>query len=195
MKLIVGLGNPGPEYERTRHNAGFMAVGALAQAHGISLKQRLTSGWWRLVAQWGEWRPESGEPVRLLLPQTLMNRSGEALQAAAAWSVATGDTLIVCDDANLPLGTLRLRPKGSDGGQHGLASCLAALGTDEVPRLRIGIGSETLPADLTDYVLSPFRSSEQPVAHRALAQAVEACERWAMEGIEAAMNQVNAGHE
>ena len=201
MKVIVGLGNPGPEYEATRHNAGFMVVEALAKAHEISLKQRLTSGR-RLLARWGEWRPESGarpgkderragEAVRLMLPQTLMNLSGEALRAAASWSVAPHEWLIVCDDVNVPLGALRLRPKGSAGGQHGLASCLAALGTDEVPRLRIGIGNESLPRDLTEYVLSTFRPSERPVFRRTLAQAVEACDAWVAEGIDAAMNRVN----
>lgn len=228
MKLIVGLGNPGPEYEATRHNAGFLVVQALAEAHGVALTQRLTaagpascgtltrpiserprnagrdkrpasparivparSQGRRLFARWGEWRPAAGDAVRLLLPQTMMNLSGEALQAAAPWSVAPSDTLIVCDDANVPLGRLRVRPQGSDGGQHGLASCLAALGTEEVPRLRIGIGCEPLPKDLTEYVLSPFGSSEQPVLRRMLAQAVEACEWWAAEGIDAAMNRVN----
>ena len=190
MKVIVGLGNPGSEYEATRHNAGFMAIEALAKVYGISLKQRLASGR-RLLAQWGEWRPESGKAVRLILPQTLMNLSGEAVRAASSWLSAPHDLLIVCDDVNLPLGHVRMRPKGSAGGQHGLASCLAALGTDEVPRLRIGVGSEPLPKDLTEYVLSTFRPSERPVFRRTLAQAVEACELWVAEGIDAAMNQVN----
>ena len=201
MKVIVGLGNPGSEYEATRHNAGFMVVDALAKAHGVSLKRRLVLGR-RLLAQWGEWRSESGarpgeserragEVVRLLLPQTLMNLSGEAVRAASSWLSAPHGLLIVCDDVNLPLGHVRMRPKGSAGGQHGLASCLAALGTDEVPRLRIGIGSEPLPKDLTEYVLSTFRPSERPAFRQTLSQAVEACELWVAEGIDAAMNQVN----
>ena len=191
MKLIVGLGNPGPEYALTRHNAGFLAVQALAEAHRIPLTKRLTLGR-RLVARWGEWRMSTACAVRLLLPQTMMNLSGDALRAVSTWDASAPETLVVCDDVHLPLGQLRLRPKGGAGGQHGLASCLEALGTDEVPRLRIGIGAEPLPRDLTEFVLYPFEPSEQPGLRRALAQAVEACERWAAEGIDVAMNQVNA---
>lgn len=122
-----------------------------------------------------------------------MNASGEAVRAAATrWRVAPQDLLLVCDDVNLPLGRLRLRPKGSDGGHHGLASCLEALGAEEVPRLRVGIGVEPLPKDLTEFVLSPFRKAERSCLERALERAVEACEVWIEEGIHAAMNHANA---
>jgi PTH1 family peptidyl-tRNA hydrolase len=188
MKWIVGLGNVGREYEQTRHNAGFMVVWQLGRRHNVrwewdGFSRSFLSGHCRLGVL----------PVTLLLPQTMMNRSGDAVAAAQRrWPISLQDLLIVCDDVNLPLGRLRVRPQGSDGGQHGLASCLAALGTEEVPRLRIGIGCEPLPQDLTEYVLSPFGSSEQPVLRRMLAQAVEACEWWAAEGIDAAMNRVNS---
>lgn len=189
MQLIVGLGNVGEPYADTRHNAGFMVVEQLAHRQGIGLSQRLVFGR-RLAARWGEWRAARGT-VRLLLPQTMMNLSGEALRAAGEWAVPPQQTLIVCDDVNLPLGRLRLRAQGSDGGQHGLASCLAALGTEEVPRLRVGVGAERLPKDLTAYVLSPFTAEERPAMRRAIEQAVEACEIWVNEGLATAMNRVN----
>ena len=101
------------------------------------------------------------------------------------------DILIVCDDVNIPLGTLRLRASGGAGGHHGLESCLEHLGTDAVARLRVGVGREPLPKDLTDFVLSAFDPEEQPVLAQALDRAVEACEMWDRKGIDAAMNQVN----
>jgi len=165
MKLIVGLGNPGPHYEQTRHNVGAMVVRRLA-------RRRL------------------GPDVRLLVPDAMMNVSGEAL-ARAALPERMEDLLLVCDDVNLPLGTLRVRPEGSDGGHHGLASCLQQLGTEAVPRLRVGVGSASLPKDLTEFVLSPFDPPERPVVEETLARAAEACELWAARGIEAAMNRVN----
>jgi len=123
----------------------------------------------------------------------MMNRSGEALVSAVnRWRVAPAKLLLVCDDVNLPLGTLRLRPQGSDGGHHGLASCLDALGTQEIPRLRIGIGIQPLPKDLTDFVLSPLKQKERVMLDAVLARAAEACALWVTEGIQAAMNKANA---
>ena len=130
--------------------------------------------------------------VRLLKPLTMMNRSGLAVQAAVRdWQIPLHDLLIVCDDVNVPLGMLRLRAGGSAGGQHGLESCVEALGTEHVPRLRCGIGRTPLPNDLTDFVLSTFDRAERPQADAMIARAVEACEQWCTAGIEATMNRVN----
>lgn len=182
MKLIVGLGNPGRQYETTRHNAGFMVVQQLGKQ---------ASGRWESRSH-PEFASRSAGPVVLILPQTMMNASGQAVQAAATrWRVAPEEILIVCDDVNLPLGTLRLRDAGGAGGHHGLASCLDALGTEAVPRLRVGVGVEPLPRDLTEFVLAAFRPEERPVLDQALDRAVEACEWWVREGIQAAMNHAN----
>lgn len=131
------------------------------------------------------------KPSRGAIP-IMMNQSGDALAIAVkTWRINLHDILIVCDDVNLPLGTVRLRAQGSDGGHHGLASCLETLGTQEIARLRIGVGVQPLPEDLTDFVLSPFTEQERPAVNQVLRQAVEACELWATEGIQTAMNRVN----
>lgn len=189
MKLIVGLGNVGEPYEGTRHNAGWDAVGCLAQRHGVAPSAAVTAHR-RRVAQYGEWRA-GRETVRLVWPLTLMNASGEAVAAAAGWGVEPRDVLLVCDDVNLPVGALRLRAGGGDGGHHGVASCLAALGTEDVPRLRVGVGREPLPRDLTEFVLSTFDAGERPLIAEAMVRAAEACEAWVERGIDGAMNQVN----
>ncbi len=181
MKLIVGLGNVGREYDQTRHNVGFMVVRTLGERHHVR--------WARHEASvCGRWRVGASE-MQLMLPQTMMNCSGEALTAAQR--AAPEETLIVLDDVNLPLGTLRLRPGGGAGGHHGLASCLERMGTDEVPRLRVGVGREPLPKDLTAFVLAPFDESERPVLDRAIEKAVEACDAWAREGMRGAMEQMS----
>ena len=113
---------------------------------------------------------------------------GDALKGS---TIPPQDLLIICDDVNLPLGTIRLRPHGGAGGHHGLASCLDVLGTEQVPRLRIGVGIEPLPDHLEDFVLAPFQASEAPVVMRSIEQAAEACESWVTDGIEAAMNRHN----
>lgn len=192
MKFIVGLGNPGHTYHGTRHNVGFAVVDALATRHHIAVAQRLVSpvdG--RPASVYGEYR-QDGEVVRVMMPLTMMNESGDALKGVG---IAPETVLVVCDDVNLPLGQLRLRPQGSAGGHHGLQSCLEALGSEEVARLRIGVGAATLPRDLEDFVLSQFESSERPTIARAIVQAAEACETWVNEGIEVAMNRYNAAQD
>lgn len=189
MKIIVGLGNPGHTYHDTRHNVGFMVIGSLAERWEVSVTHQLVSppsG--RPAAVYGDSR-HAGSVVRLLMPLTMMNESGEALRGLAA---AREDLLLVCDDVNLPLGILRVRPDGSDGGHHGLASCLAALGTEDVPRLRIGVGVQPLPRDLVDFVLSPFAEAERPRIRSVIDQAAAACETWVTDGIEVTMNHYNA---
>lgn len=189
MKLIAGLGN-GNVAEgacEARHDVGFMVIRQLARR-------------WKTAWAFDHLRDEfvygtrsAGQTTVILLgPTTLMNRSGQALAAAVhEWRIALHELLIVHDDVNLPVGTVRLRPQGGDGGHHGLASCLDAVQTQQVPRLRVGVGSEPLPRDLTEFVLSPFRAEEGPTVTAAIAKAAGACEVWARAGIEAAMNQVN----
>ncbi|MBI4341967.1 MAG: aminoacyl-tRNA hydrolase [Candidatus Omnitrophica bacterium] len=186
--MIVGLGNPGQTYRDTRHNAGFMVIQLLGERHHVDLCRRTVGRDGRPAAVSGHYEA-GGDTVRLMMPLTMMNESGEALREAAA---ERADLLIVCDDVNLPLGTLRMRPDGSAGGHHGLRSCLAVLGTEEIPRLRLGVGcAEPLPSDLREFVLSPFRSAERPVMKRMLEQAADACETWVTKGMDVAMNQYN----
>ena len=188
MKILVGLGNPGHTFNETRHNAGFMVVQRLAERHRVALDQRLVSRRdERPAAVYGDYA-DAGQAVRLVMPLTMMNESGEALTALAA---PAQDLLIICDDVNLPLGAIRLKPQGSAGGHHGLISCLEALGTEAVARLRIGVGTAQLPPDLHDFVLSPVPSAERPMFKASIQQAVEACGVWVREGIDAAMNRYN----
>ncbi len=190
MKLIVGLGNKGEQYFATRHNIGFQVVDRLAEKHEVSLSRPLT---FFPIAIYGAWRVGRTE-VQLLQAHTMMNRSGDALkQAVERWGVVPAHVLLVCDDVNLPLGKIRLRADGGAGGHNGLASCIDALQTEAIPRLRIGVGIATLPKDLTDFVLSPFQGEEQRrLQQDIIPWAVEACELWTTEGIEVAMNRVNS---
>jgi PTH1 family peptidyl-tRNA hydrolase len=165
-----------------------MVLQALAERHGVELRDRLVNpGDGRPAGVSGEYR-EGEQTVKLLMPLTMMNESGDVFRAAAA---APEELLIVCDDVNLPLGALRLRPQGGAGGHQGLQSCLEALGTEQVARLRVGIGTAELPSDLESFVLSPFRREERPKVKRMIEQAAEACEAWVREGIETAMNRYN----
>ena len=174
----MGLGNPGPDYTRTRHNTGFLVVDQLAKRHGVRWKP-LTAG--RMtIADVGAWAA-GREDVRLVKPLTFMNRSGEVL-AVLEPPVDPAKLLIVCDDTALPLGTLRQRAHGSAGGHNGLASCLAACGTEDVARLRVGIGAAEMPNDLSGFVLAPFAADERPVVEQTVTRAVEACELWVEKG-------------
>ena len=189
MNVIVGLGNPGHTFHHTRHNVGFMLIEQLATRHAVSVTERVIHpADRRPAAVCGQYQ-DDGRTVQLLMPLTMMNESGDALKATGC---SPKDLLVVCDDVNLPLGTIRLRPQGSAGGHHGLESCLAALGTEELARLRIGVGAADMPRDLEAFVLSRFRTTELPLIKQAVAQAVEACETWVREGIEVAMNRYNA---
>ena len=192
MKTIVGLGNPGQTYRGTRHNVGFEVIQLLAERRQASMRDRFVNpADGRPAAVGADYRLDA-ETVKLVMPLTMMNESGEALRAVGA---AAPDLLIVCDDVNLPLGTIRLRPEGSDGGHHGLLSCLQVLGSEQVARLRIGVGAQELPRELHDFVLSPFRSAERPVIKQVIEQAADACETWVKEGIEMAMNRYNKAVE
>jgi PTH1 family peptidyl-tRNA hydrolase len=187
LHLIVGLGNPGLEYARTRHNAGFM----LAE---------------RVAARWGaEWRLESKFEARLALarrggrrallcqPQTFMNASGAAVAAVRDYyRVALGRVLVAVDDADLPLGELRLRAQGSSGGHHGLESVEQHLGSRAYARLRLGIGRRAEDGrEITSYVLSRFTAEEAVLFEQVLDRAADQAACWLDEGVEAAMNRYN----
>ncbi|MCS6976332.1 MAG: aminoacyl-tRNA hydrolase [Gemmatales bacterium] len=185
MKVVVGLGNPGKRYLDTRHNVGFVVVDRLAQGPDVGPFAS------RFDAEIAEWRRD-GDKVLLVKPQTFMNLSGQAVRRIVDfYQVPPGDLLVVCDDVNLPLGQLRIRPRGSHGGHRGLQDIQRHLGTTEYPRLRIGVGQPE-GGDLAEYVLDRFRPVERPVIEEAMGRAAQAVEVWLHRGIEAAMNEFNA---
>ncbi len=186
MKVVVGLGNPGPKHERTRHNVGFNVVAELAERLGAA-KPRL-----RFEASVAE--ASLGEHKLLLaMPQTYMNESGRAVrQIVDFYQIPLADLLVVCDDFNLELARLRMRPGGSAGGQKGLADIIRKLGTEEFPRLRIGIGRPPEHMDSADFVLSRFRRNEIKRIEEAIHLAAEGAEVWVQSGLGRAMNRVNA---
>lgn len=186
LKLVVGLGNIGAAYTNTRHNVGFEVADELAHRAGAHFRR-------------GKFKVEEttlhigGQRVLVLKPTTLMNLSGEAVVAAARfYKVPSTSVLIICDDMYLPLGRLRLRARGSDGGHNGLWSIIHRLGTDDFPRLRLGVGEPPPGMDMADYVLSRFRPAERTEISEAVSRAASAVETWVKDGIEAAMNRWNA---
>lgn len=185
MRIVAGLGNPGERYAGTRHNVGFRVVHELARRRGVTSFDEACGS---LVA-----RP--GDGPTLVMPQTYMNRSGFALRCLAERHQLESDAfLVVYDEVHLPLGTLRLRPKGSPAGHRGLESVLENLGTGEVPRLRLGVASldgEPDGADIADFVLSDFDEAEQEAVEEMIVRAADACELWAAEGPDAAMQRFN----
>src|SRR5579875_2013374 len=184
LKLVVGLGNPGTKYQGTRHNVGFDVIDRLAQGGSRPSFSRKFDG---LIAE----TEIDFRRVLLLKPETFMNLSGRSVaQALRFYKLEPADLLVVCDDLSLPLGRIRLRPGGSDGGQKGLRDITAHLGTDRFPRLRIGIGGRG-ELDAADYVLSRFRGAERPVIDDALILATQAVAVWVTQGIDAAMNRFN----
>jgi PTH1 family peptidyl-tRNA hydrolase len=185
MKLIVGLGNPGAKYEATRHNVGWSVLAELAKRfsngkakhsfHGEVLDANL-----------------DGQRALLLAPHTFMNRSGKSVIAARNfYKIEDHEILVVCDDFNLPLGKLRIRAAGSAGGQKGLADVIRVLGTDEVPRLRVGIGEAPASWDPADFVLSKFKKEERDEINLAVLRAADAVVVWANRGTDECMNQFN----
>ena len=186
MKLLAGLGNPGPRYADTRHNIGFWVLERLAQRHDIPLRRRSRG------ALYGQ-GDIGGQRVTLVLPQTFMNASGHPVASHGSYlDIPLGDILVVYDDVDLDLGRIRLRAKGSAAGHKGLQSVIDCLGDGAFPRLRFGIGPVPPRWDTADFVLSPFRPDESPVVEDRLIVAVQAVECWLGQGIEAAMNEFNA---
>lgn len=183
VKLIVGLGNPGQEYVATRHNVGFRCLQYLARKHSLSFSRREC----RARVAPGE---IASRPVLLVRPSTYMNLSGTAVACLVRkHRLPLSDILIIYDDMDLPPGEIRLRPKGSAGGHHGMESIITGLGGQDFPRLRIGIGPPA--GDPIGYVLGPFTEGEREVVAGAILRAAEAVECLLREGIEAAMNSYN----
>ena len=186
MRIIIGLGNPGKTYDRTRHNVGFDTIDKLCHDHGIKLKANR-----RFRAFVGEGRIGQ-TPVLLVKPQTYMNLSGQAVQAILTfYKLPPTGIIVVYDDISLPVGDIRVRERGSAGGQKGMVDILAHLGTDEFPRVRIGIGSKPEGWDLADYVLSRFSKPERQAIGQAIAMAGDAVAFILKEGAAAAMNEFN----
>lgn len=183
--LIVGLGNPGRSYQSTRHNVGFLALEHVAKAHRVTKTQRLCQA---KVAR----LTLHGEIVYLAWPQTYVNRSGESVKPLVArLKLPLTRLMILCDDVALPLGAMRLRPKGSDGGHHGLASISEALGSQQFPRLRVGIGPVEPGADLVKYVLEPLTPQERTSLEPAFDHVTDALHLWLSQGLERAMSHCN----
>jgi PTH1 family peptidyl-tRNA hydrolase len=186
MKLVVGLGNPGRQYLETRHNVGFMVAAKLVPMVAATPPRT------RFQAEVMEGRVD-GEKVVVLCPQTYMNASGKSVrQAFDFFKLTPADVLVVSDDLNLSLGRLRVRSKGSAGGQKGLADIIRLLQSEEIPRLRIGIDPPPAGWAVPDYVLSKFKRSEQPEVDAATERAAYAALDWVRHGIEFCMNQYNA---
>ena len=184
--LIVGLGNPGAEYAHTRHNAGFQSVEQLAarQRAGWTLEKKFNAR----VAK----TELDDKRVLLCEPQTFMNLSGEAVGALMSYyQVTVPNVLVVVDDADLPVGEIRLRPGGSSGGHHGLESVEQHLGTREFARLRIGIGRQDGAREITGHVLGKFDKAETAMMGKVLTAAGDQAECWVRAGIQKAMNQFN----
>lgn len=181
IRLVVGLGNPGAEYNRTRHNVGFNVVDFLASEWGLSWQH--SKSWQALWAK--------GEKAILVKPTSYMNRSGESLSAVAGfYKIEPTEILVVLDDMALELGRLRLRPEGGTGGHNGLESIIVHLGTEAIPRLRLGIGAAPNEGAV-DYVLGRFFEEETPVVEKAIARAADAVKCAIDNGVLSAMNLFN----
>ena len=185
MKVIVGLGNPGDRYVRTRHNVGYDVIDELVRRHLLSKP--------RLKFEAETWEFDLGsERHWLLKPLTFMNNSGRSVrQCVDFFQLPVSDLLVIGDDLNLPLGQLRLRATGSDGGQKGLRDIRQQLGTEAFARLRIGIGRPPGQMDSSDYVLSKFAKSEVDAVEHAVVTAADGVELWSQSGIAEAMNRIN----
>ncbi|MCC7243561.1 MAG: aminoacyl-tRNA hydrolase [Acidobacteria bacterium] len=198
MKLVVGLGNPGAEYRETRHNVGFLVVDELARRWGV---EQWRESFESLAAK----TTRNGEGVLIAKPLTFMNLSGRAVSGLAGfYKIEPADVFIVADDAALPLGRLRARRGGSDGGHNGLKSVAQLLGTAAFPRLRVGVGRGDMQGSdgrvlgrpgMVDHVLGRFRSDERDTIAAAVLRAADASELFVAEGIERVMNAFNAAEK
>ncbi|MDD2497242.1 MAG: aminoacyl-tRNA hydrolase [Desulfitobacteriaceae bacterium] len=185
MKLIVGLGNPGSRYEITRHNIGFMVVDLLADKLNIDFRKKSH------FSEMAEGRL-GGEKIILLKPLTYMNLSGQAVSSAMSfYKIEFSNLLVVFDDMDLDIGRLRIRPNGSAGGHKGMGSIIRMLGSEELPRLRVGIGHPEYQP-VTDFVLRPFSDDEWAEEKKAITNAADAILLWIEEGIITAMNKYNS---
>lgn len=185
MKLVAGLGNPGAKYRGTRHNVGFDVIDLVAERHGLAFASSPADA---VEARWR--RPD--DTVLLVKPLTFMNLSGAAVGALSRfYRVEIADLLIVCDDVNLPLGRLRARAGGSEGGHNGLRSIAETLGTIDYARLRIGVGRGDMRRDLADHVLARFEPDEASGIEAAVARAADAVDMWVSDGLAKTMNAFN----
>lgn len=187
-KLIVGLGNPGAKYANTRHNVGWMALEAFAKKHGVTIEKSGFQGVYGEM-RWGS----SAEKVILLKPMTFMNLSGRSVAPAAHfYKIDPTEILVIFDDMDLDVGRLRMRIQGSAGGHNGMKSLIQELGTQEFPRLKIGIGRPAPGWQVVDWVLAPFNADDTATVVASLPKAVEAIESFLTDGITKAMNRYNA---
>ncbi|MBP0002159.1 MAG: aminoacyl-tRNA hydrolase [Cyanobacteria bacterium SBC] len=186
-QLVVGLGNPEPKYDRTRHNIGFAAIDALARSWQIPLSEQR-----KFKGEFGE-GTATGQKIRLLKPLTYMNRSGESIHAVVNWYKLTPESvLVVYDDMDLPVGRIRLRLTGSAGGHNGMKSTISHLGTQEFPRLRVGIGRPNLVGNNSvSHVLGKFSPQENEIVSDVLYLVRDAIETSLKEGVEKAMSLYN----
>lgn len=190
MKLIVGLGNPGREYRDTRHNVGFMVLDALADRWRVSDAWRERFDALQIKTTVGD------APVVIAKPLTFMNLSGQAVSAIAGFfKIEPADVLVIVDEAALPLGRLRARREGGAGGHNGLKSLIQHLGTQNFPRMRVGVGRGADGRDLSDHVLGRFEPSERETVSAAVLRAADATEMFISDGIERVMNAFNAAQD
>ena len=177
IKLVVGLGNPGREYERTRHNVGWWVIDELSERLDFSLNREKFKG------LYGETRVNDRKVI-FLKPLTYMNRSGESVsQFVRFFKLKPSEVLLIYDDLDLPLGKVRFREKGSSAGHRGVQSVIESLGTQEIPRIKIGIGRPATKEEVVDYVLSPFSEEELPQIEEAVKRAADCVEALLREGI------------
>ncbi|MED4404165.1 aminoacyl-tRNA hydrolase [Metabacillus fastidiosus] len=185
MKLIIGLGNPGKQYESTRHNVGFMAVDQLSDRLNIPLDRTKFNGLYGIGHI-------SGEKVILLKPLTYMNLSGECIRPLMEYyEVDDNEIVVIYDDLDIPTGKIRLRTKGSAGGHNGIKSMIQHLGTQQFNRVRVGIDRPSNGMTITDYVLGRFIEEEQADIQSAIKQSAEACEKWLTADFNQVMNEFN----
>jgi peptidyl-tRNA hydrolase, PTH1 family len=185
MKLIVGLGNPGRQYEQTRHNIGFEVIDRLSDQFGIPLNQSKLKGFYGI----GFYK---GEKILLLKPLTYMNLSGESIRAIMDYyQIDMENFLVVFDDLDLPVGKIRLRQKGSAGGHNGIKSTISHLGTQQFNRIRVGIDRPVSGMNIADYVLGRFQKEEQVEIQEAVKKSAEACESWLTNPFLQVMNEFN----
>lgn len=185
MKLIVGLGNPGPKYENTRHNVGFMVIDQLSKKFSIPLAETKFKGIYG-------YKVVNGEKLFLLKPLIYMNLSGESMKPLMDYyKISVEDIVVIYDDLDLPVGKIRLRQKGSHGGHNGIRSIIAHLGTSDFNRIRVGIDRPEKGMSISNYVLANFGKEEMLEMERAIERTSEACERWLEKDFLQVMNEFN----
>ncbi|MFC4389310.1 aminoacyl-tRNA hydrolase [Gracilibacillus marinus] len=185
MKCIIGLGNPGRKYEKTRHNVGFMVVDELLKRHGWTLQKQKFNGLYTMETL-------HSEKVLFVEPQTYMNLSGECIQPLIDYyQIDVEDIVVIYDDLDLPLGKVRLRQTGGHGGHNGVRSLIDRLNTKQFNRVRFGIGRPITPIPVVDYVLGTFSKEEEEVLHNSIQHAADAIEAWMNQSFQQVMNDYN----